>query len=218
MCGVHKILLTLLVVASPVVLPVAKAQNADSLFGLSQITYLPAVFPFKFSAFDYTVKGKEMPAVVADRIKKIVVDFYYESGGKDESEFAKEKKSTFFRTLCFPFNQFQLFVVILQTPVSKYAHCRIFLYDPGDGKLSEQTVDYNIWSQYDIAGNQMNVSDLVVRLRLTGNDLETMNQVQPILRLNRLNHNGTFNALEHILYSVNKHELVRVSFESHVTP
>jgi len=190
----------------------AGAQNSHvQPIDFPEITAQNAKLPVTFSWINFDDPSDEMPAVVEKKIKKVIIDFYLESNGGDSSDIAKAK-DYYFNTLCVPFNNMQLYIVILKTPLS-YSHCKLFLYDTVSNKVSTKTIDYNTWSMYSIDESTMKRSGLFKSMQLNSDDIVIK---KSNLLLRRLKHIGKSNEIEEFTYRAIGVALDSVSFKSSI--
>jgi hypothetical protein len=184
-----------------------------SHIAMPPINCLDVKLPVTFSWVNYDYPSADVPPIVAEKVKSIVIDFYFENGG--DSEEISKAKDGYFNTFRMPFSNLQLFVVILKTPLS-YSHCKLFLYDSAKNNVSKNAVDYNTWAMYNIEENSMKRSDLFKELHVESDDM-VMLQKKPVnLLVRRLKHNGTDNELEETTYRANGLSLDTVSFKSKI--
>lgn len=186
--------------------PLARQLNSQ------EIDCLDTKLPLTLSKIDYDVPGKDLPDVVTNKIKEIIAGFYIENG--IDSGDITTVKNCYFHTLRVPLNAQELFIVVLQTPLS-YSHCKLFLYDTLSKAVSKTVVDYNTWAMYAIDDNNMNPSNLVIDLHIKGPDI-SLTGIKRDIQLKRLKHDGTFNELEKITYRANGIKLDTVSYDSDI--
>jgi hypothetical protein len=186
-------------------------------FAMPEINCIEAKLPVTLSGIDYGKKlVKNLPQPIFERIKNIVVEFYLDFDGDKSEEFTKIKDS-YFATLRIPIGHVQLYIVMLKTPVNNMSCCKLFLYDPSEKVLSKQTVTYNTWAMYDFDRNKVAASNLKNRLPIKAPDITLEDTGKhTLLHLTRLNHNGTFNAIEKITYQLNGITLDSISLKTTV--
>lgn len=160
---------------------------------------IDVTLPVTIGMVDYDVRKKHIPGAARQKVKKILVDFYEWYDG-DKNEVSMKLKESYFCTLRIPYGDLELYVVILTTPVVNHCHCRLFLYDPSSKECSSKDIDFNIWASYEIKEGDMRPSYQRVTLRSLYPDIESTGAGGRSIKLRRLWHNGTFNALEESTY------------------
>ena len=208
-----RILLLPMIALSLLISGNSKAQSQQPhKFSLPQsITCIDAELPITFSWIDFGQSPKKAPSVVVKKIQEIIVDFYLETRGDSTEEFTKSKDG-YYNTLRVPYNDLQLYIVILKAPMS-YSRCKLFLYDKARNTVSNSTFDYNIWAMYGIDGNgNMKRSNLYKQAHLNKDDIALKKASNLFLR--RIKHNGTSSELEEITLEAQGLSLETVSFKS----
>ncbi len=208
----HRILLLPLIALSILIPGRSKAQTQPHKFSLPpEITCIDAELPITFSWIDFRQAHKKVPKVVAKKMQDIIVDFYVETRNDSTEEFTKSKDG-YFNTLRVPYDDLQLFIVILRAPMS-YARCKLFLYDKASNTVSEGVFDYNIWAMYGIDANgNMKRSNLYKQAHLNKDDIAVKKASNLFLR--RIKHNGTSSELEEITLASKGMSLETISFKS----
>ena len=215
MALLRKILLDITIILFLFTTTCVKAQKPFARhLDMAAINCLDVNLPITFSLINYDYPPNEIPAKVEEKIREVIVDFYLESNGGDSSEISKAK-DYYFNTLRTRLSKYQLFIVILKTPLF-YSHCKLFLYDSVNNAVAKTTIDYNTWAMYSIDDNSLVRSNLFKALNLSNDDMLLVQKKQPSLLLKRIKHIGTHNELEEITYYANGLSLDTVSFKSRI--
>jgi len=189
----------------------AQTQQPHKFSLPAEITCIDAELPITFSWIDFRQSHKKVPKVVAKKVQDIVVDFYIETRNDSTEEFTKSK-DVYFNTLRVPYDDLQLFIVILRAPMS-YARCKLFLYDKASNTVSGDAFDFNIWAMYGIDDNgNMKRSNLYKQMQLNKDDIAIKKASNLFLR--RIKHNGTSSELEEITLKASGLSFDRISFKS----
>jgi hypothetical protein len=189
----------------------AQTQQPHKFSLPPEINCIDADLPITFSWIDFAQPHKKLPAVVLKKIQEIIVTFYLDTRADSTEQFTKSK-DVYFNTLRVPYDDLQLFIVILRAPMS-YAHCKLFLYDKASKTVPDDIVDYNIWAMYGIDSNgNMKRSSLYKQMQLNKDDIALKKSSNLFLR--RIKHNGTSSELEEITLRSNGLSLENISFKS----
>ncbi len=189
----------------------AQTQQPHKFSLPPEITCIDTELPITFSWIDFHQPHKKVPKIVAKKIQDIIIDFYVETRNDSTEEFTKSKDA-YFNTLRVPYDDLQLFIVILRAPMS-YARCKLFLYDKVSNIVSGDAFDYNIWAMYGIDDNgNMKRSSLYKQMQLNKDDIAIKKASNLFLR--RIKHNGTSSELEEITLKASGLSFDRISFKS----
>ncbi len=180
-------------------------------YNLPEIKCLDVNLPIAFSKIDFHVPAKKMPQAVTGKIEKLIIEFYLEYGGGVNEEYTKAS-DCYFNTLKVPFRNTELYLLILKTPVNNFVHVKLFVYDPVLNVISKKAIDYNIWAMYTFSMNDLIASNLRNEFIKSNPDICITGSE---LRLKRLWHNGTSNAVEDIRYQLKGVELKPIAQAMH---
>jgi hypothetical protein len=128
-----------------------------------------------------------------------VLDYYLIDCEGDSCETYFSIKETYFNTLRIPYDQYDFYLIILKHVPGNLINSKLLCFDNCSKKFINPIIDFNIHGLYNISGSELKPSNLKVLFKIKGPELEIRNiknDGKIELQLTRLNHNGTFNALE----------------------
>ena len=111
-------------------------------------------------------------------------------------------------------NTFYMFILTNRTGG---LYSRIFRKSNQTKKLFPQKINFNIHAMYEIVDSQLRPSNLKLLFKMNSPDLEMVNVAGTrCLKLTRLNHNGTFNAIETTILKWNPDKIDTVEFRQKI--
>jgi len=194
-----------------ILIPAADLQAQEKKSDLRDNTCIRAGLPFSFSAVNYTATGSKVPPLPAEKINKLLNEFYNDNIDEEAVAYVR-MQDVYFNTVCIPYRSFQLYILIMKTPVNALAQCRVFFYDPLEKKCSRRAVSYNIWAQYTVDGDKLIPSNLTTDAKY---DADIVDE-QGLLRFTRIYHNGTFTSVDKTYYRLKGLDIDSVSTKSEI--
>lgn len=189
------------------------SQNTGSYtFHFPEIKVVTAQSPVILSQVNFTADSETPPAKVNYRIKRIVLNYYFDSG-LDSAENLIKLSDVYFNTVKINTGDYSYYITIFKSPAPLRA--TIFAYNNKLDSVLETEVDYKIHAMYDIIGDKMADSNLKKEFNITFPDIELVNgdsNGTSELKIRRLFHNGTINGKETSVYKIEGKRIVRTYF------
>ena len=188
------------------------SQDSGNKFHFPEIKSAEAQSPVTLSQVDFS-NVKNIPSKVKNRVRKIILNYYFDSGF-DSLETNIKINEVYFNTLMVSNGSYSFFFVILKAPAHLLTS-KMFAYDNTLDSAMETEIDYNINAMYDIADNMLKDSNLKKEFKINLPDIEL---IEPDsngtykLMLRRLSHNGTENAKETSIYKIEGKRIIRTYF------
>ena len=204
-------ILTILILFS--LSPIYSQNTGSYTFHFPEIKVVSAESPVTLSQVNFTGSNSENPpARVNNRIKRIILNNYFDSGF-DSSESLIKISDVYFNTVRINSGDYSYYIVIFKEP--QPVRATIFAYNNKLDSVLETEIDYKIHAMYDINDNNLTDSNLKKEFNITYPDIELVNTDSNgtgRLKIQRLFHNGTINAKETSIYKIEGKRLVRTFF------
>lgn len=190
------------------------SQNTGSYtFHFPEIKVITAESPVILSDIDFPIsKREEAPPKVTNRIRKMILNRYFDAG-LDSNESLIKVSDVYFNTVKVSNGEYSYYVVIFSSPPPVTS--KIFAYNIPSDSVLETEIDYHIDAMYDIS-DKLTDSNLKKEFKMSAPDIELINSGSDAgrLKLRRLFHNGTDNSKETSVYKIEGKRLIRTYFNS----
>ena len=191
------------------------AQNSGSYtFHFPDIKVIIAESPVSLSNINFIeAKRENAPPKVNNRIKRMLLNHYFDSG-LDSNESIIKVSDIYFNTVKVSFGSNSFFIVIFKGP--PLLTSKIFTYNEQLDSVLETEIDYKIHAMYDINDSGiLTDSNLKKAFKMIAPDIELTDSG---FKLRRLYHNGTINTTETSVYKIEGKRLIRTFFNSEPLP
>lgn len=171
------------------------------------ITAFDANFPIELSKIDFEEKTKTV--TLSDfkirKIEQVVERFYYEECQGDSAETYFSKKDIYINTIqTETINGIILYGIILKQ-IPSMVTCKILFFDTKTDAFLEEIFNFKIYALYDFKDGKLVASNLKEELKFDTPEIELSDFTKDGIKeftFNRLNHNGTFNAIEKLAIQI----------------
>jgi len=190
------------------------AQNENPVkLSLPEIKLFESEFPLYISKPRLTGKTADADSIVSGKITNEVIKYYFEFGG-DSTESNFKVNDVYIKSLVISEQGHSYYIILLKAPASPL-DARILISNNITGEYILPVIDYKIHAMYDYTEGSITESNLKKELKINGPDLELTdfdkdNMLD--LKLVRLYHNGTSNAVETSIMKIVNNTLINIYY------
>jgi len=190
-------------------------QLLNNHFKDTEIKVIKANFPLYLSRLDYSNKNKTtVPQIVKDKIQNTILDYYFNICAGDSSETVLSIKDIYFNSVRLLANTLTVYIIIFK--FFENANCKILLYDNNSKTFNDNIIDFNLSGSYEIENGKLQPTNLKKLFKINTPEIEFSdfdhNRIQQ-LKLTRLYHNGTANAIETTILKISKNKIDTLDFK-----
>ena len=150
---------------------------------------------------------EKLSGPIASRIRLEIEQF----GGQFEFLDSTQKaESLLLKTLKLDNKEFSVFLMLFKYYTTDRLYSRAVFYQKETGRIIEDTFDFKIFALYNLEGFELVPTNLKTKLQIDSPELELYDlneDGQMDIRFTRLYHNGTYNALQTTVLSINNNRI-----------
>ena len=175
-------------------------------------TFIDASFPLKISEINFLNSSNELDSGCFSKIQETVRNYISEFDLALEDSIYKE---VYFNTIRLRDSLHTLFFVLLKHYPSGELNCKVLFYTNKSKTFAKNTFDFNLWAMYNIDNKSLQPSELKQSLKITQPEVELVDYNKDGIndfKFIRLIHNGTYNALQTTILSIQDNRLDTLYF------
>ena len=149
-------------------------------------------------------------------IKALILRFYIDDCGGGDGERGLKAKDVYMGTMRLRGGPDPVFLVLLKLMPANEVQGRLLFYDHHTNQFIKDQVDLKLFAMYDLQNGRLVASRLKGLFNIRGPEIAIAGfgkDGRPYYRVRRLFHNGTFNAIQTLVFQIKNQRVDTLSFE-----